>query len=155
MRALFAKAPTSIGLQAMAHSILVFAGNVAKILSASRKGTEEQKRRALRLQRLLKCEEHDFSAVINARNYLEHFDERIERHLHGDHDGILLHRIVSDSTSEFFTLDGGDKLKAKYLQHLNTSTLELTMAGETIQLGLVVEQVVAIKAKAEALDSAV
>jgi len=154
MQELFAAAPTHIALQAMAHSILVFASNVAKLLTEPPKGTEQRKNRAVRLQRILGCEEVDFSAIVSARNYLEHFDERMDRHLTAGHQGVLLHRIVSDSTAEYMSVEGWGNMKARYLQHLNTSTLELTMAGESIFLGPVVEQAVAIGVQAQAATRA-
>jgi hypothetical protein len=152
MREIYAHAPTGLGLQAMAHSLLVFASNIAKLLTppARKDASEKRKRRAIRLQGLLNCEQYDFSAIVNARNYLEHFDERMDRFIGAEElGGALLLRCVSNDTSEFVQL-GGDKFKACYLQHLNTSTLELTMVDETIRLSTVVEQAMEIGARAAA-----
>lgn len=153
MQSVFAEAPTSVGLQAIAHSILVFASNVAKLLSEPKKGSENRKRRAIRLQQLLNCTEYDFSATVAARNYLEHFDERMDRYLDRskqDEPGMLAHRLVHAEIDEFMTLEGWGTLKARYLQHLNTTTLEFTMVDKKILLGPVIQQSMEIGAKAKA-----
>jgi hypothetical protein len=143
--------PTDVGLLAIAHSVLVFAGNVAKLLAKPKRGlAESRERRASRLQTILECNENEFSEIVLARNYVEHFDERMHRFLDEHHNGILLHRIVGSSPLARVKLDDGREMDARCLQHLNTHTLELTMYGETIRLSDVVEQTQKLRFKAEA-----
>lgn len=115
MNEIYDLSPTNVGLQAAAHSILVAASNVAKILSEPKKGSEKRKKRAIRLQQLLNCTEYDFSAIVNARNYLEHFDERIDRYLEEGGPGGLAHRLVSSEFHEFADVEGWGKVKVRYL----------------------------------------
>lgn len=149
MNEIFETNPTSIGLMAPAHGILVAASNVAKILSEPKKGLEKRKRRAVRLQQLLNCTEYDFSAIVDARNYLEHFDERIDRYLEISQPGAMTLRLVGKETHEFADVEGWGKMKLRYLQHLNTETLELTMMDEKINLGRVIQQSLEIGMKAK------
>lgn len=142
--------PTDLSLQAAAHSILVAASNVAKILSVPKKCSEKRKRRAIRLQQLLNCTESDFTAIVNARNYLEHFDERIDRYLEDGQIGGLALRVVSNEFHEFAELEGWGRTKVRYLQHLNTDSVELTLVDEKINVGLVVDQADEINSRAKA-----
>lgn len=147
MQHTFKVAPRDGALLALAHIILVAAGNVGKILSPP-KG-ENKKVRAARLRTALECDGVAFETIANARNYLEHFDERIERFVYSDEVGVTLHRLVTDSPVEMIRV-GEEDLPARCLQHLNTNTLELTLMGESINLSEVLAQTKQIREKAEA-----
>lgn len=67
-----------------------------------------------------------------------------------DEPGMLAHRLVHAEIDEFMTLEGWGTLKARYLQHLNTTTLEFTMVDKKILLRPVIQQSMEIGAKAKA-----
>ncbi|MBK7530881.1 MAG: hypothetical protein IPI47_09740 [Piscinibacter sp.] len=120
-------------LLALAHAMLVFAGNAAKLLSAPKSASAQMKARAVRLRSHLNLANLDLSRIADARNYLEHFDERIERYLQIP-GGIVFHRLIQDHEPLEVTLEDGRTLKPRILQLLNTSDWYLSLHGDRIQL---------------------
>ncbi len=128
-------------LLALAHVLLVFAGNVSKLLGTS--GA-----RAKRLRTTLGLEDVDFEQIRLARNYFEHFDERIERHI-GSHKGLLVHRRVQDYYPEQVELDDGRTFQPAFLQFLNTTTLELTLYDQKFNLADIMRTLESVQVKAK------
>jgi len=120
-------------LLALAHAMPVFAGNAAKLLSAPKSASAQMKARAVRLRSHLNLANLDLSRIADARNYLEHFDERIERYLQIP-GGIVFHRLIQDHEPLEVTLEDGRTLKPRILQLLNTSDWYLSLHGDRIQL---------------------
>jgi hypothetical protein len=135
-----AEHPRNHALLALAHVLVLFAGNVAKLLTASDKDPAKVRARAKRLCGHLGLTDLDFAPIMRARNFFEHFDERMDRYL-GDHEGLLAYRHVLDHAPDKVTLDDQRVLVPSFLQFLNTSTLELTLYDETFQLGEIVKLV--------------
>jgi len=133
MRQAYANDPKHPGLLAMAHVLLVFAGNVAKILTASKTASPKSRARAKRLREALALDDMDFDQIRIARNFFEHFDERIERYL-STHTGILIHRRVQEYFPKEVQLDDGRTFEPSFLQFLNTSSLELTLYDQHFRL---------------------
>jgi hypothetical protein len=148
MQEVFASHPQHPSLLALSHTLLVFAGNVVKLLTATSESTSKTKARAKRLRDLLGFNVADFNEIRRARNFFEHFDERIDRYLFKQ-DGLLVHRMVLDHEPEKITLDDGRKFLPKYLQFLNTHTLELILYGERFPLSKIVRLLEKIQSKAQ------
>jgi len=70
---------------------------------------------------------------VDARNYFEHFDERMDRFL-ASHEGLLIHRLIAGNVSDEIELDGGRRFRPKFLQLLNTNTLELSLYDQSVRL---------------------
>jgi hypothetical protein len=133
-------------LLALAHAMLVFAGNAAKLLSAPKGAPMQVKARAVRLRSTLGLANLDLSQIANTRNYLEHFDERIERYLQVP-GGIVFHRLIEDHEPLEVTLDDGrTTLKPRILQLLNSFDWYLSLHGDRIHLAKVVSLLEQIQA---------
>ena len=135
-------------LIALAHILLVFANNVGKILRPSKNAATAAIARAQRLSKTLGLEDADFEEIRLARNYFEHFDERIERYI-GSHEGLLIQRKVLDHYPESVELDDGRTFTPSFLQLLNTTTLELTLYDQRFDIGEIVKQLQLIQTKAK------
>jgi hypothetical protein len=135
-------------LIALAHVLLVFANNVGKILSPSKGASREVRDRAKRLGKTLGLQGADFEQIRRARNYFEHFDERIERYL-GSHDGLLIHRKVLDHQPTTVELDDGRTYAPSFLQFLNTTTMELTLYDQTFDISEIIKLLQSIQIKAK------
>lgn len=135
-------------LIALAHSLLVFAGNVGKILEAPGNASPRVRARAKRLRKTLGLEDANFDQIRRARNFFEHFDERIDRYV-GNHKGLLIHRRVQDHCPTSVELDDGRVLAPSFLQFFNTTTLELILYDQRFQLSEIVKLLEVVQAKAE------
>lgn len=140
MQHAYGQDPRHPSLLALAHTLLVFAGNVAKIVTASKDSSSQTRARAKRIRKLLDIEHLDFSQIRKARNYFEHFDERMDRYL-GNHKGMLVTSLVLDHAPTTIQLDDGREYSPSYLQFLNTTTLELTLYNEIFTLSSIVKQI--------------
>lgn len=133
MRTLLKKTPDDSWLLGLAHSMLAHAGIVNKLLFVGKGATPDAKARAQRLAAAMGVDEKEFTEIVDARNYLEHFDERMDRHMHS-HEGMLAHEMVADHEVLQIQLLDGRKMKPSFLQFFNTSTFELTCYGTTYSL---------------------
>lgn len=139
-------------LLCFSQMLLVFAANTAKILFPPRTAREARRERAKRLREALKVVEDSPVRSQVARNYVEHFDERIERYLEIERkNGVVTHRLVVDERPEKIELDDGRVLQLRPLQLLNVSTLELTLYDETIALRPIAEELRTIRSRANTL----
>ena len=133
-------------LLALAHTLLVFAGNVAKLLSSTKNSQVESRNRVKRLRETLKLNV-DFSQVRAARNYFEHFDERIDSYV-GSTKGLLIGRLIQDHLPLSINVDG--KLyKPNFLQFFNTTTGELTLYDQEFKLLEIVNTLESIQTAAK------
>lgn len=135
-------------LMALAHVLLVFAGNVGKIISVSKDASVKSRNRAERLCKTLNLQKIDFEDVRNARNYFEHFDERIERYV-GSHEGLLINRKILDHQPTTIEFDDGRVFAPAFLQFLNTTTLELTLYDQKFHISKIVKQLESIQVQAK------
>jgi hypothetical protein len=133
---------------AMAHVLLVFAGNVGKLLGAHPSKSPAARARAQRLRSTLGLQAANFDHVALARNYLEHFDERMERFV-GSHTGLLAHKLIDDRLPHEVELDDGRRFSPVFLQFLNTSTLEITLYDHSFALSEIVKTVEMVQASAK------
>lgn len=133
MQEVFASDRRSPSLLALAHTLLIFAGNVAKLLSASDSAPPKSKKRAARLCKLLGLKDAPLRDVRQARNYLEHFDERMDRFI-GSTKGLLIHRIVLEDAPLVMSLDDGREFSPTYLQLLTTKNMQLNFYGQVFSL---------------------
>ena len=134
--------------------VLVFGGNVAKILSPSASAPSFSKRRAGRLTQALGLSAINFDSIRRARNYVEHFDERMHRFLLlPGTEGVrraAIHRAVLDHEPDEVTIDGKGEapFKTQFLQLLNTSKWELIFFGERFSIPEIVSLLDGIKSQA-------
>lgn len=149
MQHAYGQDPRNPSLLALAHALLVFAGNVAKIVTTSKDSGVSARARAKRIRYLLGMENQDFSEIRKARNFFEHFDERMDRYL-GNHEGLLMSYLILDHAPALIQFDDGREHAPSYLQFLNTATLELTLYNERFVLGTIVEQIQNIQTAARA-----
>jgi len=133
----------------LAHVLLVFAGNVAKVLTAPRDASPKARARAKRLREALGLVDMDFGEIRIARNFFEHFDERVDRYLE-KHNGFLGSRLVLDHFPEEVRLDDGRTFKPSYLQFLNTVSLELTLYDQQFQLNAILSKIETVQKAAKA-----
>lgn len=151
MQEVFATNPKHASLLALAHMLLVFAGNVAKLLTCSKDSLAKTKDRAARLRKALGCKAEDFSTIRRARNFFEHFDEKLDKHIM--HGGLLIHRLIVDHEPSSITLDDGRNFTPTFMQLLNTTTWEVNLYGERFSLPEVLQLLESIQAKAQAARS--
>ena len=128
-------------LLALAHVLLIFAGNVSKILGTSNT-------RSKRLRATLELKDIDLEQIRRARNYFEHFDERIERFI-DTHKGLLMHRRVQSYYPDQVQLEDGRTFQPAFLQFLNTSTLELTLYDQRFMLPNIMQTLEVVQSKAK------
>jgi|APEBP8051072433_1049376.scaffolds.fasta_scaffold01834_5 hypothetical protein len=148
MQNAFSTDPRHPALIALAHALLVYAGNVAKILTAPAKASPRMRSRTKRIQGMLGLEGADFEQIRLARNYFEHFDERMDRFV-GSHSGLLIHRRVQESYPTEVELDDGRKFEPAFLQFLETSTLQLILYDQTFSLPAIIKTLENIQSKAK------
>ncbi|MEQ1741158.1 MAG: hypothetical protein ABL869_01465 [Candidatus Nitrotoga sp.] len=145
MLELAAEQPQNKSLFALSHMILVFGGNVAKILNPSRDAPSASRRRATRLKSTIDLENLNFESVRRARNYVEHFDERMHKYLLlPPEDGVrcvTILRMIQDHEPDQVTVEGkgAEPYNTKFLQLLNTSIWQLNFFGERFDLKQIVE----------------
>lgn len=132
----------------LAHVLLVFAGNIAKVLTAPKDASPKVRARAKRLRETLGLAEVDFEDIRIARNFFEHFDERIDRYLE-KRNGFLGSRLVLDHFPEEVHLDDGRKFKPFYLQFLNTASLELRLYDQQFRLSDILKKVETVQKAAK------
>ena len=147
MQEIFTTDPKHPSLLALAHATLVFAGNVAKLITCAKDGAPKTKKRAARLCEVLNLKAEDFSAIRRARNFLEHFDERMDKHIDG-HNGLIIHRLIEDHEPSTITLDDGRIFSPAFMQLLNTKSGELTLYGERFSLPEILHLLQAVQASA-------
>lgn len=126
--------PRGLTIFAFAHMFLVFAGNVSKLLFATYGAPEAAQRRAARLRGLVGITEDPVPR--DARNFVEHFDERLDRFLRRTPTdaGVLVHRAVGDRAPKEIELDDGRVLPAFFMQFFATDTLELRLYSWSLRL---------------------
>ena len=135
-----AKDPKPPSLLPLAHVLLVFAGNVAKVLTAPKDASPKVRARAKRFREAPGLIDMDFEQVRIASNFFEHFEERIDRYLE-KHRGFLGSRLVLDHFPEEVGLDGGRTFKPSFLQFLNTASLELTLYDQQFRLNEILSKI--------------
>jgi len=131
-------------LLVMSHILLVFAGNVAKLLAPSDSSTKKTIKRAKRLCKVLNLENKDFSNIRRARNYFEHFDERMDKYISST-EGLMIHRSILDEFPDNIEMDDGRVFQPKFLQFLDTKKIELTLYDEKFSLEPIVKKLEDIK----------
>jgi len=135
-------------LLALSHMLLVFAGNVAKLLTFAKDATPKSKARALRICDVLNLKPEDFSTIRRARNYFEHFDERMDKYI-GGHNGLIIQRLIEDHEPSIVTLDDGRTFVPAFMQLLNTMNWELTLYGEKFSLPEILQFLQSVQASAQ------
>jgi hypothetical protein len=133
-------------LLALAHVVLVFSGNAEKLLVSRKSAPKESRDRTERLRKALSVEAADLSEIADARNYLEHFDERLDRYLKVP-GGMVVHRFIQDHEPLEMKLDDGRVLKPRFLQLLNTTDWYLNLHGDRVDLEKIVQKIQGIHAK--------
>ena len=128
---------------AFAHMLLSFGASATKVLFPATNANNTAKNRASRLRNKLGLPNVAPAQLVDARNYFEHFDERMDRFLFG-HGGLLIHRLISAEIANEVEVSPGVILRPKYLQFLNTSTIELTLYDQVINLKELAENISAI-----------
>ena len=151
MQEIFATNPKNALLLALAHMLLVFAGNVAKLLTSSKDSSLKTKNRSARLRKSLGFKAEDFSTIRRARNFLEHFDERLDKHM--ERGGLLIHRLVVDHEPSSIALDDGRIFTPTFMQLLNTTTWEVSLYGERFLLPEVLQLLESVQRSAQAARS--
>ncbi len=117
---------------AFCQLLLGSAAIVSKILfPSSTRGAA--KSRGQRLRSALAVGGDTLVSARRARNYVEHFDERLDEHLFG-RDGVLIHRVVIETWESVATLDDGRVLSARAIQALEISTRTLVLLDERLSL---------------------
>jgi hypothetical protein len=117
---------------AFCHMQLVFGGNVSKILFPNKRATNRIKKRAKRIRVKLNVPSLPLLSSVTGRNFVEHFDERMDRYV-GKVSGILFHRYISVDKPDTIDVDGKN-IKSNFLQHFNTRTNELSLFDEVINI---------------------
>ena len=140
--------PKHASLLPLAHVLLVFAANVAKMLTPPKEGSPRARARAKRLREALGVSDAGFSGIRTARNFFEHYDERLDRCLQR-HDGFLGDRLILDHFPEEVQLEDGRKFKPSYLQFLNTETLELRLYDQQFFLRDVIKTIEDVQSAAK------
>jgi len=107
---------------AFAHMFLVFAANASKLLFSERGASAISTTRASRLRDLLSVTDEPMPRT--ARNYLEHFDERLDQFLRHrpTRAGIVIHRLVVDTPPTEVQVDEGRAFKPWFLQFWTVSS---------------------------------
>ena len=147
MQEVFATNPKHASLLALAHVLLIFAGNVAKLLTCSKDSPLKTKDRSARLRKTLGFKTEDFSTIWRARNFLEHFDERLDKYLEGG--GLLIHRLIVDHEPSSVALDDGRIFTPNFMQLLNTTTWEVNLYGERFSLPEILKLLEMVQASAQ------
>ena len=146
MQEVFATNPKHPSLLALAHMLLVFAGNVSKLLTSSKDSAPKTTARATRLRAALGVKAEEFSTVRRARNFFEHFDERLDKCIGGS-DGLVIHRLIQDHEPNEITLDDGRTFEPKFMQLLNTTTWGVNLYGERFSLPEVLHLLQAVQTR--------
>lgn len=131
-------------LFAFCHMFLVFAGNVTKLLFPLARASKKQRQRGERLRTCLRVGTTTPLRSRAARNYLEHFDERMERFI-GTRNGVLVHRLVAAEEAAKVEIGTEGKLPVSYLQLFNTTTLELVFFDERVRLRPLYDELLSIQ----------
>jgi hypothetical protein len=119
---------------AFAHMMLAAAANVSKILWPTRSAGSLGKRRGARLRATLEMTSGFPLEDRSARNYVDHFDERIDRFLAEAHDGVTIPRLVTGKLSSTLAIDGRTEMSARYLLAFETSSRTLSLCGDRCAL---------------------
>ncbi len=138
-----------LSLFAFAHMLLVFASNAMKLLFPSPKASPNVTCRAERLRSKLGVEGTPPDGLIEARNYLEHFDERMDRFVGSQGDGLLGHGLITDVVSDEVELDDGRRFKARFLRLLETRTMRLSLYDQSVSLPDLVHEIAQLRDAAE------
>ncbi len=149
MQEVFGVSPRNPSLLALAHMLLVCAGNVAKLITTTKDAAPKSRERAARLGDMLGFKNEKFSVVRRARNFFEHFDERMDKHI-GEADGLIIQRLIQDHEPTDVAFDDGRIYRPKFMQFLNTTTWEVTLYGERFALLEVLDLLKAVRASSQA-----
>jgi len=117
---------------ALCHMQLVFSGNISKILFPGKQSIVKVKERSFRIQESLSLPALPNLKSKSGRNYVEHFDERMERYV-GKSEGILIYRHISLDKPNLIEIDGR-QITANYMIHFNTSNNILSLYDEEVDL---------------------
>lgn len=93
-------------------------------------------------------EEVDFSFFRAARNYFEHFDERLDEYLQKTSISVVK-QMVDDKDINKLTSDDGREFQPTFFKFFNTSTMQLTLYDKTYPLSDVLELMQRIKDSSE------
>lgn len=134
-------------LWAFIHMLLVFSGNAAKLIFPSSGAPPTAHERAKRLRDTLKTHVPP-AGLISARNYFEHFDERIDQYL-ANTKGMLIYSLITEKVTDKMTVDDGRRFRPKYLKLFETSTFDLKIYNRTINLHELIKEVLSLQEKVE------
>lgn len=120
-------------LLSVAHQLIVHGGNVAKLLfpAAGKNTTPTMEKRAAAMRSALQVDRKHLQPLRNARNYLEHFDNRMEKCIISRPDAAIFSQVVYSDESEILAIEDGEHL---FLKCLISSTWELILLDETYRL---------------------
>ena len=118
---------------AFAQLLLGAAANVSKLLFPTSKAKKSVERGG-RLRGALKVTDDSLVASRKARNYVEHFDERLDKYLF-KRPGVLLRRLIVPQWEPEITVDDGRRLPASCLQVLEMSSRTLILLDDRFSLG--------------------
>ena len=135
----------SIVVFAFIQLMLGCAANVSKLLFPTDRATQETRERCLRLRAKLSVDQDSPLADRTARNYVDHFDEKLDEHL-GRTGGVLTHRLVLQGTATpTIRLDDGSEHQAKHLQLFEAPSRTLVLSGHRLELGPLADAIVALQ----------
>jgi|GEM_PF-2812492 len=141
-----------VGLFAFCHMFLVFSGNISKLLFCNGSSSSSERERRRRIRNRLGVSRESSLADRASRNYMEHFDERMERYLKPKGDRcITIPRLIVDEEPEVITLDDGRSFPPKFLRLFNVSTFELILYDQRVALNPIYEEVCIVQERAKAL----
>ena len=147
--------PQSPALLGLSHALLVFAANVGKLLEPNPSAPLAMRRRSTRLRELVQAHNVDFGQIRAARNYVEHFDERMHKFTQQIGKAVVrtvtIHRIITDDELEDAVAEGKgpEPFKTRALQHLNTTTWQLNFYGSRFAIQDIVSLLGTIQKSAE------
>jgi len=128
--------------------MLSAAANVSRLLFPSSRARPAIER-AERLRAALNLDDTSLITSRAARNYLEHFDERLDKYLFGQH-GILVDQLIVERWEPNMELDDGTRLPAAGMRVLEMSTCTFILFDEHVPLKPLAEELERIHTSAKA-----
>jgi hypothetical protein len=143
-----------LSMLAFTHAMLVFAGNVSKLLfpSAARRQSAREiaERRGRLLRETLGIQATSILAERALRDHLEHFDERLDKRLLYHEGGIWLPRLIASSRPDRIRLDDGRECRARILRCFDTSRLAFSYLDREVELPPLATELTRAQAAAKA-----
>lgn len=143
--------PSSLAILAYAHMLLIFGGNVSKLLfpgmSKHKIKRQVAEQRSEFLRNLCGLENVSHLKRRSLRDHLEHFDERLDRQL-GATRGIISPFLIAAECPKILRLDDGREFDAHFLRCLDTSRLVFSFLDQEFELRPFVAELQQVQAAA-------